>query len=67
MYRMPLSEQDSEQQFDRKLLSIVETIIVPRIGDPRVGDTVIVSLHFTSFSCLSWSTSLLSDDSMSVS
>ena len=40
---MPLLEQDFELQFDRKMLSVIETMIIPRIGDPRVGDSVIVS------------------------
>jgi hypothetical protein len=41
---MPLPDQDLEQQFDRKMLSVIETTILPEIGDLRVGDSVIVSL-----------------------
>ena len=44
MYRMPLPEQDLEQQFDHKILTLIEMTIIPRIGDPRVGDSVIVSI-----------------------
>jgi len=41
---MPLTEQDLEQQFDRKMLTLIEMTIIPRIGDPRVGDSVIITL-----------------------
>lgn len=43
MDRMSVQEQDMEEQFDEKLLSVIESTLIPTIGDPRVGDHVIVS------------------------
>ncbi|KAG8906680.1 hypothetical protein FRB99_006381 [Tulasnella sp. 403] len=44
---MPLEAQEQEEKFDLALLNSLEIDVVPRIGDPRVPDHLIVQLGKT--------------------
>lgn len=44
---MPLEVQDAEENFDLSLLSSLEIDVVPRLGDPRVPDSLIIQLAKT--------------------
>ncbi|KAF8311099.1 hypothetical protein DL93DRAFT_1519713 [Clavulina sp. PMI_390] len=44
MDRLPLAEQDAEEQFDRRMLEAIDKIVVPNLGDSRVSDGITISL-----------------------